>query len=50
MTIGAGGRGKTTFGTAEAVLMAVGRDMVGSDPLPDALRVWVSMPRKIRMN
>jgi hypothetical protein len=41
-TIGAGGRGKTTLNTCEAVSMAVGRNLMTGEPLPDGpLRVWV---------
>lgn len=41
-TIGAGGRGKTSLGTVEAISMAIGRDLLTGEPLPDGpLRVWV---------
>ena len=41
-TIGAGGRGKTTLGTCETISMAVGRDLMTGESLPDGpLRVWV---------
>jgi hypothetical protein len=40
-TIGAGGRGKTSLGTVEAVSMAIGRNLLTGDPLSDGpLRVW----------
>jgi AAA domain len=42
VTIGAGGRAKTTLGCCEAVGMAVGRDLMIDKPLPDGpLRVWM---------
>src|SRR5262245_16988420 len=41
-TIGAGGRAKTTLGTAEAIGMALGRDLMTKIALPSGpLRVWV---------
>jgi hypothetical protein len=42
-TIAAGGRGKTTLSVFEAVTMAVGRNLVTGEPLPDGpLRPWVA--------
>lgn len=41
-TIGAGGRGKTTLGTTEAVSMSIGRNLFTGELLKDGpLRVWV---------
>jgi hypothetical protein len=41
-TIGAPGRAKTTLGCCEAVSMAIGRDLLTGEDLPDGpLRVWM---------
>jgi len=41
-SIGAGGRGKTTLNTCETVSMAVGRNLMTGESLPEGpLRVWV---------
>jgi RecA-family ATPase len=39
-TIGPGGIGKSSLGLVEAVGMAIGRDLLGTEHLKQPLRVW----------
>jgi hypothetical protein len=39
-TVGPGGIGKSSLGLVEAIGMALGRDLLGKEKLPQPLRVW----------